>query len=144
MPYKNIEINTTQYSEKHTNGLNQFYKGFSTVDSTRENKLYDFDLIKQDILNHFNTRRGERVMNPLFGAIIWDILMEPLTEDIGRVIEEDVTAICNFDPRVYPQQIDINEYEQGYLIEITLTMRGTDQSSVMRLAFDQRAGLVVQ
>lgn len=144
MPYKNITINTTQYSERHNSSLNQVYKGFSTVDSTRENKLYDFDLIKQDILNHFNTRRGERVMNPAFGSIIWDVLMEPLTEEIARLIEEDVTSICNFDPRVYPQQIDINEYEQGYLIEITLTMRGTDQSSKMRMAFDQRAGLVVQ
>lgn len=145
MPYKNLEINVTNYSDRHPNKESQFYKGFSTVDPTnRGAKLYDFDLIKQDILNHFNTRKGQRVMNPSFGTIIWDLLMEPLTEQIRQLLTKDITDICNFDPRVYPTQIKINEYEQGYLVEITLAMKNTDQSSVLRLVFDQKIGLRVQ
>lgn len=145
MPYKNLEINVSSYTEKHPDVLSQYYKGFSTVDSlNRGNKLYDFDLIKQDILNHFNTRKGQRVMDPTFGTVIWDVLMEPLTEQIRELLQQDITAICNFDPRVYPTQIEINEYEQGYLIELTLVMKNTNQSSNMRLAFDQRIGLRVQ
>lgn len=145
MPYKNTEINVEKYNSQHTEQLSQVYKGFSTVDVTNYGgKLYDFDLIKQDILNHFNTRKGERLMNPTFGTIIWDLLMEPLTEEIRDLLATDVTDICNFDPRVYPSQIKINEYEQGYLIEITLNLKNTDQSEVMQLAFDQRIGLSVQ
>jgi phage baseplate assembly protein W len=145
MPYKNLEINISSYNDNHTDALSQYYRGFSTVDPlNRGSKLYDFDIIKQDILNHFNTRKGQRVMNPTFGTIIWDVLMEPLTEQIRELLTQDVTAICNFDPRVYPTQIEINEYEQGYLIELTLVMKNTNQSSNMRLAFDQNIGLRVQ
>jgi phage baseplate assembly protein W len=145
MPYKNLEINISSYNDNHTDALSQYYRGFSTVDPlNRGSKLYDFDIIKQDILNHFNTRKGQRVMNPTFGTIVWDVLMEPLTEQIRELLTQDVTTICNFDPRVYPTQIEINEYEQGYLIELTLVMKNTNQSTTMRLAFDQNIGLRVQ
>lgn len=145
MPYKNLEITPSNYNSQHTQRLSQFYRGFSTVDSTNYGaKLYDFDLIKQDILNHFNTRKGSRVMNPTFGTIIWDLIMEPLTEQIKELLQQDIVTICSFDPRVYPLQIDINEFEQGYLVEITLAMKNTDQSTNLKLIFDQKIGLRVQ
>ena len=145
MPYKNLEINVQNYSSQHTDVLTHYYKGFSTVDpDNRASKLYDFDLIKQNILNHFNTRKGQRVMNPTFGSIIWDVLMEPLTPRIKTALTKDVEDICNLDPRVYPTQIQITEYEQGYLIEVALSMKNTDQSSTLRMAFDQKIGLVLQ
>jgi phage baseplate assembly protein W len=145
MPYKNLEINPVSYSDQHTDKSSQFYRGFSTTNpSNRGSKLYDFDLIKQDILNQFNTRKGQRVMNPKFGTVIWDIIMEPLTPRIQELLTKDVTDICNSDPRVYPLQILVNEYPQGYLIEITLAMKNTNESSVLRLAFDQQIGLSVQ
>lgn len=145
MPYKNLEITVPNYSEQHTQRQEQFYKGFSTVDPTNYgSKLYDFDLIKQDILNHFNTRKGSRVMNPSFGTIIWDLIMEPMTEKVRELLKQDIQTICNFDPRVYPLQIDIREYEQGFLVEVTLQMKNTDQSTKMRLAFDQNLGLLAQ
>lgn len=145
MTYKNIEIGEKQVVQRSAQKQSQFYKGFSTVDPTRiENTLFDFDIIKQDILNHFNTRKGERVMNPGFGSIIWSLLMEPLTEEIRVILKEDIETICNFDPRVVPTQIDVVEYETGFLIEITLQLVGTNQSSNMRLTFDQKVGLTVQ
>lgn len=144
MPYKNIELNPSKYNQTHTSARSQFYKGFSTVNSNNYGfKLYDFELIKQDIINHFNTRKGSRVMNPGFGTIIWDLLMEPLTEQIKEILVDDIKTICNSDPRVYPLQIDINEYDRGYLIEITLQMKNTDQRTTLKLAFDQKIGLVV-
>jgi len=145
MPYKNLEITPANYNAEHTNTVSQYYKGFSTVNNAnRGSKLYDFDLIKQNILNHFNTRKGQRVMDPSFGTIIWDILMEPLTPQIKELLSQDVKTICNFDSRVYPLQIQINEYERGYLIEIVLAMKNTNQSSRLKLVFDQKVGLSVQ
>ena len=38
------------------------YKGFSTLAGVKSNQLYDLDLIKQDLINHFYTRKGERVI----------------------------------------------------------------------------------
>jgi phage baseplate assembly protein W len=145
MPYKNLEITTNNYNIQHRSVRNHFYKGFSTADPTNYgSKLFDFDLIKQDILNHFNTRKGERVMNPTFGTIIWDLIMEPLTPQIKELLTQDVTTICTFDPRVNPIQIKINEYDQGYLIEVTLEMKNTDERSTLKLAFDQALGLRAQ
>ena len=145
MAYKNLEINTTQYSQQHTAKLSQFYVGYSTVDpSATGSKLYDFDLIKQDILNQFNIRKGERVMLPNFGTIIWDLLFEPFTEDVKRAISDDVSRICNSDPRAVPIQIDVNQQEYGMLLEITLLYVGTDQTANMKLSFDKELGLTAQ
>lgn len=145
MPYKNIEINPNNYSIQNTDKSSQYYKGFSTVNPTNYgSKLYDFDLVKQDLLNHFNTRKGSRVMNPTFGTIIWDLLMEPLTDQVQEALTEDIKNICNSDPRVYPLELKINEYEQGYLVEITLAMKNTNQTTVLKLMFDQKVGLLVE
>jgi hypothetical protein len=70
--------------------------------------------------------------------------MEPLTEQIKELLQRDIETICSFDERAYPLQIDINEYEQGYLVEITLALKNTDESTTLRLAFDQKVGLRVQ
>jgi phage baseplate assembly protein W len=145
MPYKNIEITVDNYNGQRTSAFSQFYKGFSTVDPTNYGgKLYDFDLVKQDILNQFNTRKGERLMNPAFGTIIWDLLMEPLTEEVSNLLIADINEIVGADPRVYPTQIELNEYEQGFIVELTLNLKNTNQSSTLRLAFDQSVGLQVQ
>jgi len=145
MAYKNIEINTSKVVTQQPRKVSHFYKGFSTVDASRPNvQLFDFDLIKQDVINHFRTKRGERLMNPNFGSIIWELLMEPLTDQTRELLKDDVKKICTSDPRVTPIQMDLTEYENGYLLEITLLLNGTDQSTNLRLVFDQQLGLVVQ
>jgi phage baseplate assembly protein W len=145
MPYKSIEITNAAAVYEQPAKTSHFYKGFSSLDaSTANSRLYDFELIKQDIINHFNTRRGERLMNPTFGTIIWDLLMEPFTQDVKDSLNKDIVEICNHDPRVTPTQINLIEYPAGYIIELTLVLVGTDQSSNMRLTFDQAAGLSIQ
>jgi phage baseplate assembly protein W len=142
MPYKNFEITGSTTTEQYVQKRSQFYKGFSSVNaSIAGSRLYDFDLIKQDIINQFNTRRGERVMNPNFGSIIWDLLMEPLTDQVRDALSKDISTICNSDPRVTPTQIKLTEYEQGYVLELTLSLNGTDQSTNLQLTFDQKIGL---
>lgn len=145
MPYKNLEITPASFTLNQPKIVNHAYKGYSTTgEFSRFSNLYDFDLIKQDIINHFNTRKGERLMNPLFGSIIWDLIFEPLTPQIREILISDVTEICTFDPRVAVLEIKVNEYEQGYLIEITLLLKSNSQVSNLKLAFDQKLGLAVQ
>jgi len=40
------------------------YNGFSTYNRSKHFRLTDFDLVRQDLMNHFNTRKGEKLMNP--------------------------------------------------------------------------------
>lgn len=145
MPYKNIEIESAELVYQNPTKTSHFYKGFSTVDPDNSNsRLYDFELVKQDILNQFRTRKGERVMNPNFGSIIWDLLMEPLTDEVREALNQDIVEICNSDPRVIPTRLDVTEYENGFILDITLVLKGTDQSANMKLTFDQKIGLSVQ
>jgi phage baseplate assembly protein W len=145
MPYKTLEITSAAAVYKQAPKTSHFYKGFSSTDiSNVNNKLYDLDIIRQDLINQFKTRKGERLMNPTFGTIIWDILMEPMTDAVYDLLSQDITTICNSDPRITPTQININEFEGGYLVEISVQLVGTDQSTALKLHFNQESGLTVQ
>ena len=141
MPYRKLVITPSQYTKQEVKATVQVYKGFSTVASTKDSRLYDFDLIKQDMLNQFNTRRGERVMNPEFGTVIWDLIFDPFTDDTKELIRTDVSKILNSDPRIVPIQINIYEEQYGMMLESTLQYVGSNQTENIRLSFDREAGL---
>lgn len=120
------------------------YKGFSTVSNETENfALYDFQLIQQDLLNHFHTRQGERLMNPTFGTIIWDLLFEPLTDQLKNLIVDNVNTIINYDPRISASQVSVRQYETGIQLECVLTYLPYNISQSMQLRFDQANGLLL-
>lgn len=122
----------------------KMYRGFSTVSGSTENfNLYDFDLIKQDILNNFYTRQGERLMNPSYGCIIWDILFDPLTPDVQTLITQNVNTILNNDPRISASQVIVTAYESGIQLECVITFLPYNVSSSMKLRFDQENGLLI-
>lgn len=119
------------------------YKGFSTVSSASESfALYDIQLIKQDILNHFHIRLGERLEQPEFGTIIWDVIFEPLTDQVRETITTDVETIINYDPRVKADQIIVTAYETGIQIECSLVYFPYNIQESLQFRFDQAAGLI--
>lgn len=143
MPFRSLEINPVKFQEEQIVNRVQIYKGFSTVNSSSiSSKLYDFDLIKQDLLNQLYIRKGERVMSPGFGTIIWDILFDPLTEETKNLISEDLYAILTSDPRVVPTKINIDEFQNGLVIEVELTVLETNQVENLTLTFDRNIGLI--
>lgn len=114
------------------------YRGFSTKNKIKNFKLTDYELIKQDLLNHFNTRKGERVMNPDFGTIIWDLLFDPFTEELRTAIQDDITRIANSDPRVIIEQASVTDYQHGIQIQLEIRIRDTNELENMTVTFDQR------
>ena len=118
------------------------YKGFSTVSPIAESfALYDLQLIKQDILNHFHIRLGERLEQPNFGTIIWDVLFEPLTDELKDILAKDVETIINYDSRVRAEQIIISTYESGIQIECVLVYYPYNIQEAIQLKFDKANGL---
>lgn len=112
------------------------YKGFSTVGNRKKSRLTDFQLVKQDLINHFHIRKGEKLHNPTFGTLIWDYLFEPLTDEVKRQIEDDVRTIISYDPRVNATDIFLSSYEHGVTIQIDLVFIDTDQTDTLKLNFD--------
>lgn len=118
------------------------YKGFSSNKASQNFKIYDFECVRQDLLNQFNTRKGERVMDPEFGTIIWDAIFEPLTEAIKNAVVEDIRNIINKEPRIEAENVTVDEYSSGILLELTLKYKVTDQRANIKLSFDREIGLI--
>ncbi len=114
------------------------YRGFSTVGRNRKFRLTDFELVKQDLINHFYIRKGEKLMNPDFGTIIWNVVHEPLTEDLKSVIVTDIKAIASYDPRLSIDNVVITEYDQGIQVELQLRYVQTNQTNLLNLQFDNQ------
>jgi hypothetical protein len=113
------------------------YSGFSTYNRLRKFTLTDFDLVRQDLFNHFSIRKGEKLMNPKFGTIIWDLLFEPLSDNIRDIITDDIKTIVEYDPRIAADNVVITEYDRGIQIELELRYVLTNQSSLMALKFER-------
>ena len=138
--YKTVKVKSTT---KVDNPTTRAYKGFSTQ-STNKNEfsLYDFELIKQDLINHFHIRQGEKLSDPTFGCIIWDILFEPFTPSIQEAIVDNVTSIINFDQRLSVDDVVVDTYEQGIQVECSVTYLPYDISEQLKFKFDQKNGLL--
>lgn len=119
------------------------YRGFSTFEYEAAGtfRVIDVELVKLDLLNHIFTRRGERVMLPNFGTSVPDLVFEPLDEETIEVLESELTAVFDFDPRVslvsltITPDYDTNTVTAGALLRyIELDM--TDLMN-LNITFDQ-------
>jgi len=120
------------------------YRGYNTVNNnTGKTRLEDAELIKRDLINHFNIRKGEKLMRPEFGTIIWDVLFEPLSESLRDEIVEDVKNVVSYDPRVVPERILVDEYEHGILIELSISFSTSNQIETLNLRFDQSSNTTI-
>ena len=118
------------------------YKGFDSKNSKKNFKSYDIDLVKQDILNHFNIRKGEKLENPQFGTIIWDIIFEPFTQDVRELVANNVEEIINYDPRVAVNSVIVDSTDQGIRIEADITYLPFNINEQMTLNFDRNNNII--
>jgi phage baseplate assembly protein W len=140
--YKQITVPSARKQKSDIPG-SRTYRGISTVNAGNSTKvLYDLALIKQDIINHFHIRQGEKLSDPEFGTIIWDALFEPFTDDMKKAIIENVSNIVNYDRRVKVNNIIVDQYESGLQVEVNLTYLPYNISEQMRLTFDQNNGFL--
>ena len=110
--YKQITVKSNKRTQDQGIG-SRAYRGISTVNPENSSTvLYDLALIKQDLLNHFHIRQGEKLSNPEFGTIIWDALFEPLTDDMRNAIKDNVTEIVNYDQIVSVISLKVDKYEK--------------------------------
>ncbi len=96
------------------------YRGFNTVDQNKKFRLTGIELIKRDLLNHFSIRKGEKLMNPNFGSIVWNTLFEPLTEELKKAILDDVKKVVSYDPRINVNEVLLDDYDYGLQIQVSL------------------------
>jgi phage baseplate assembly protein W len=115
------------------------YTGFSTLQSLKNYRLTDFELAKQDLINYFNLPKGQKLMQPNFGTIIWSMLFEPLDEGTQQIITQDIQKIVSYDPRLAVGQIAISQQTNGLLIQLTLSYVNNNQTSTLNLNFNRNS-----
>jgi phage baseplate assembly protein W len=116
------------------------YKGFSTYNRSKRFTVTDFDLIKQDLFNHFNMRRGEKLMNPGYGSIIWDLMFEPLDDGLKESLIEEAQRIVGSDPRVLLEKVGVEQYEHGIMLVMTVNMVTENLADQLIIDFNKDTG----
>ena len=112
------------------------FRGFNTVDRIRAPyTLEGQDLVKRDLLNTFYTRKGERVMRPEYGSIIWDLLMNPDDTATEKEIRDDVLRIIDADPRVDHLRTTIIYMDHTIRLEIDLKYVLLNDSDILYLEY---------
>jgi phage baseplate assembly protein W len=116
------------------------YRGFSTLVNKKKYSLTDYALAKQDLINYFYIRKGQKLMQPKFGTIIWDQIFEPLNETTREIITADIKRIVNYDPRLSVNQVTVTEVTNGIQIQLSLSYIPTNQVDTLKLQFDKNSG----
>lgn len=112
--------------------------GFSTDNKQKPPyTLTDLDLVKQDLLNHFLTRKGERVMRPNFGSIIHDILMEPFDNLTKQDIEDECVNIVGNDPRVDLISTKVENSDHFLKVELYLQYKVDQSEDVLEVRLER-------
>jgi len=139
----NTRIVAANKASVGTEGQNTFiYKGFNSNETGRNYKLTDIDLVKQDLMNHFYIRKGEKLENPEFGTVIWDMLFEPFTEEVKKIIAKDVEDIVNYDPRIAVNAVNVDTTEQGIRIQADLIYIQFNINERMTFDFDKANSII--
>ena len=134
------------YKDKKTSGKklrSQVFSGFSTQGRDfKDPKVYDLELVKQDLLNHFNIRKGEKLENPDFGTNIWSYVFDPLDGETKDAIIQEVEQVVNYDPRVALDQIEVLDSEHGIQVRMAILYIGYGLGESINLLFDNQQGLL--
>jgi len=136
---KTVAVNKASVGDR---GGSFAYKGFSSSESSKNFKLYDIDLVKQDLINHFYIRKGEKLENPEFGTVIWDMIFEQFTEDVKTAIAKDVEDILNYDPRIAVSEVQIDSTDQGIRIQADIVYVPFNINERMTFDFDKNNSVI--
>lgn len=95
------------------------------------------DAVRQSILMILNTTKGERVMRPNFGCLIYDRVFSPNTPGtVGQIISDVREALLEWEPRIDILNVDaIPDPTQANLILIQVNYQVRTTNNVFNLVY---------
>jgi phage baseplate assembly protein W len=89
------------------------------------NKTYSTkDQIKSNLINLLLTNKGERIMNPQFGADIKNVLFEGMVGDLISTIRSNISnAVSIFIPQIILDNVNVDYDEDYHTINISINYR---------------------
>jgi phage baseplate assembly protein W len=111
------------------------FVGYSSVSAPKSLQLVDLALVKQDLLNHFNTS----VMMPGWGCGVWEYLFEPFDEATKDSVVLEVRQVIDSDPRVTIRSINVTEMDHGIRVDMILNYTPLNAAAEFSVNFDRRS-----
>lgn len=112
------------------------FVGISTRDGHQ--RLYDLEIVVEDLRNWFATRKGELDWNPEFGSTVPDLLFELKTIKNKEELESEVRRGIDSDPRLTLVSLKIEEQEHGYTAYISANYLKQNPAIQFQVDFDKR------
>jgi hypothetical protein len=121
-----IRINPLDLQKNTSIGISLPFNGPGVFNKTFTTR----DQIKSNMINLILTNKGERIMNPEFGADIRKSLFEQITDDtVTSITEHIVEAVSTFIPEVTLTNVDVTVVPDSntinVLIEYKINISGT-------------------
>ena len=114
--------------------------GYTTINQPyTSNRLSGLELAKQDLLNHFKIRKGEKWSDPEFGCDLELYVFEPLDAETQDAIEEEVNTVISYDPRFEVNNSDIRvEHDtHSVTVNVKLTYLPEKTATELQIKFDR-------
>jgi phage baseplate assembly protein W len=100
----------------------------------------EIDQLKSNIKNLLLTKRGERLMNPLFGSGVETVLFEPITDEFEDKIQDIITnSVERYIPNVSIDEINVdmsNENKDRNSVNISLKFRSRSTGNSGLVSFN--------
>ena len=116
--------------------------GYTTVDQQHGSlRLQGLELAKQDLMNHFKIRKGEKWTNPNFGSNLLNYIFQPLDDNTTEAINDEVYEIVSYDPRFKLASNDIIVDQDAHSVTVTVKLMylPTTTATDLQIKFDSES-----
>lgn len=114
--------------------------GYTTINESYTSKsLSGLELAKQDLMNHFKIRKGEKWSDPTFGCNLELYVFEPLDQLTQDSINEEVYNVISYDPRFQIDDTNIRVVQEAHsvTVNVKLTYLPTTTATELQIKFDK-------
>lgn len=114
--------------------------GYTTINESYTSKsLSGLELAKQDLINHFKIRKGEKWSDPTFGCDLELYIFEPLDQSTQDDINQEVYNVINYDPRFQVDDTNVNVQQDAHSVTISVKLiyLPTTTATELQVKFDK-------
>lgn len=118
------------------------YIGLSTINQHKgPYTLVDQELVKRDLLNELSTRRGSRLMKPLYGSDLHLYLGEPNTPETIETVSDIIREIFTREPRIELETLHVVVDHHSIEIQASVIYTPWDTSETLYFEYTNKTGL---
>jgi phage baseplate assembly protein W len=116
--------------------------GYTTINQQNGSlRLQGLELAKQDLMNHFKIRKGEKWTDPNFGSNLLNYIFQPLDDNTTEAINDEVYEIVSYDPRFELASNDIIIDQEAHSVTVTVKLMylPTTTATDLQIKFDSES-----